>query len=307
MDNRQTKIDLNLFRIFDAIYRNRSITQAALRIGISQPAVSNALGKLRGIFQDRLFVRTSEGMTPTPLATRIHPVVRQALLKLDDIVEHSFLFDPLKCTKTFRFAMTDYGTTTVLPSIVERITRHVPNAMIRIRRLDQREVINQLALGEIDFAFSTDNNDFADIYAGNLFSDHFICMVRGDHPSLDGNLTKEDLQRLPHVLYTPQDGSRGVVADVLEEEGLQHRTMAFTAHAFSIPSIIQGSDAITIIPNRFAEHFMRLGNFRVLPLPIEVPSIVMKQYWHLRTLNEPANVWLRSELQRVLDGPPVGD
>lgn len=297
MADEQRKVDLNLFRIFDAIYINRSITQASFRIGMSQPAVSNALARLRQVFQDRLFIRTSGGMQPTPMAKRIHPAVRQALLQLDDIIEHSFLFDPLKCTKTFRFAMTDYGTSTILPRVVPRISARLPNASIRIRRLDQRGIIEQLALGEIDLAFSTEVSDFADIYATNLFEDRFICLVRYDHPRIGDRLTLADLQSTPHALFTPHGGSRGIVAEILEEKGLGHRTMAFTSHAFSIPSIISGSDAIAIIPSRFTEYFTRLGEFRVLEVPLDIPRVSMKQYWHLRTLNEPANVWLRTEIQ----------
>ena len=287
------KFDLNLFHVFNVIYTTRSITQASYNLGLTQPAVSNALARMRKSFDDQIFVRSSNGMVPTSLAIQIFPVVKQALETLDSVIDNSFDFDPKKCKKTFYLAMTDYGSVSILQKLTEKIYKLAPEVKLRVFRLEDKTITQKLANGDIDIALSSSLNVVADIYASKLFTDEFICMARVNHISIKGEMTLDDFVKYPHVLYAPQEGKWGIVSDLLESKGLEHRTVVYSSHAYSIPEIIAQTDLITVIPKRLAHKFSVLGEFQLLEPPIEIPCITLKQYWHLGTKNDPANMWLR--------------
>lgn len=293
------KPDLNLLQVFDVIYNTKSLTQASYILGITQPAVSNALTRIRTLFNDKIFIRSSAGMVPTPLAIEIAPVIRQTLSTLEGVFDRSFDFSPEKCTKTFTFAMTDYGTTTILPKLVQRMAKVAPLASIKVNKLDQDLISDHLAAGIVDNAFSTDISVNADIYAKRLFKDNFVCMVAESHVAIKDKVTIENFVSYPHVLFTPHEGKWGVVTDLLSQQGLKHRTIVYASHAYSIPSIIMTTDCITIIPERLASAFSNMGNFKIFEPPLLIPELEMKQFWHLRTANDPPNIWIRREIENI--------
>ncbi len=293
------KIDLNLFLVFDTIYRKKSITEAAYALQITQPAVSNALSRLRNLLGDQLFVRSSRSMAPTPLANRMAPEVRDALARFEAFVDRSDQFDPQNCSKTFRLALTDYGAATILPRLTDILNRKAPNVSLRIHRLEERNVSDALANGEVDLAFASGLSVKADIYAKHLFSDDFVVLVRKGHPDIQGSISMEAFCKLPHVLYTPHERKKGIVDKLLAERGLEHKTKIYTTHAYSIPEVIALTDYITVIPGKLAAAFSMGEEFQCLPAPLKLPEIDMMQFWHLRTLKEPMNGWLRGILDEL--------
>ncbi len=290
------KLDLNLLQVFDVIYNSKSLTQASYSLGITQPAVSNALTRIRKTFDDKLFIRSSAGMMPTPLAIEIAPVIKQTLSTLEGVFNRSFDFSPEKCTKTFSLAMTDYGATVILPKLMQKMAIMAPLASIKINRLDQNLVSDHLAIGVIDIALGSDINVNADIYAKRLYKDKFVCMVKGGHSEINGEITMDNFVSHPHILFTPQQGEWGIVTDLLSKQGLRHKTTVYTTHAYSIPGTILVTDFITTIPERLASAFSVMGEFQVLKPPISIPELEMNQFWHVRTANDPPNIWLRQEI-----------
>lgn len=294
------KIDLNLLHVFTEIYSTRSITQASYNLGITQPAVSNALARLRKIIGDTLFLRSSHGMMPTPLAIEIAPVIRQAITSLDSIIDGSFNFNPAQCKKVFCLAMTDYGAATILPEITKAVDELAPNVGLRVIRLDKNSISEKLLNGDVDLAFSSSLDVASDIYAKELFSDEFTCMVRIDHESINETMSEGDFVNHPHVLYTPQEGKWGVVADLLSAQGIEHRTKVYTTHAYAIPQIIANTNLITVIPKRLAQTFLQFGRFRLLTPPFDMPTLSVRQFWHLRTNNSQPDIWLRNLITNQL-------
>lgn len=296
----EKKVDLNLLQVFDVIYNSKSLTQASYSLGITQPAVSNALTRIRGVFDDKLFTRSSKGMIPTPLALEIAPVIRETLSALEGVFERSYDFAPEKCSKTFVIAMTDYGATTILPLLVNKISETAPMASIKVVRLEQETVSEQLANGIIDMALGSNIEVNADIYAKKIFMDEFACMVRQDHTEINGEMTIENYTKHPHILFTPQQGKWGIVTDLLTSQGLNHKTTVYTSHAYSIPSTILVTDFITTIPKRLAIAFSVMGRFQILTPPISIPELEMSLFWHVRTANDPPNVWIRNEINKYI-------
>lgn len=288
------KFDLNLFIIFVEIFATRSITQASYNLGLTQPAVSNALNRLRKQLNDQLFVRSPNGMSPTPLALQIAPVVKQTLTSLSSIIDESFNFDPVLCKKVFTIAMTEYGATTILNTLMPRLINDIPNATIKIVRLDQNKLSKQLFNGDIDLALSSEIDVTADIYSTRLFTDNFVCMVDKNHSTIKNKIDMEDFVKNPHVLYTPHEGKWGIVDNILKELDMHHRNMVYTSHASAIPGIIRDSSLLTVIPERLAISFQTSNDFKIFQPPIKIPGITLSFYWHLRTSNDPATSWLRN-------------
>src|SRR5690554_4651595 len=177
-----SKVDLNLFIVFDAIYTEANLTRAGQIVGITQPAVSNALARLRDTFNDPLFVRTAQGMVPTPMAQNIITPVRQALQLLRVSVQESRSFNPSEANKTSRISMTDLTEAVILPHLAARIRRLAPNINVDSFLTRRRETTKELAAGRLDFAIDAPLNTDPQVRHVRLFEDRYVCIMRQGHP-----------------------------------------------------------------------------------------------------------------------------
>src|SRR5438128_11569919 len=201
-------VDLNLLRVFDAVLRERAVTAAAARLGLTQPAVSNALARLRAVFGDALFVRTPAGMEPTPFARGVAEPVRQALALLESALSHGPGFDPGTATRAFRFYMSDVGQVEFLPPLVERLQRVAPGVRLEAVAVDLEDVADALGSGALDIVVGFLPGLGPPIARRALFRDPYVCLMRADHPIK--RLTRKKFLAASHALVTYRAGGHRV-------------------------------------------------------------------------------------------------
>jgi DNA-binding transcriptional LysR family regulator len=288
-----TGLDLNLLRVFDVVLRDRSVTAAARHLGLTQPAVSNALARLRAQFEDALFVRTSSGMDATPFARELAEPVRQALALLDAALAHGPGFDPAISTRAFRFYMSDLGQIEFLPPLVERLRAAAPRLRLEALAIEPDAIADALAAGTLDFAMGFLTGLGPPVRRRALFRDPYVCLMRAEHPVQ--TLTRRTFLEVPHALVSYRGGHR-VIEEALERAGVAPRIVLRVPHFTVVPMVLERSDLILTLPARVARVYERRGHFKTLPLPLAVPAAEVALHWHERFDADPGNRWLREQL-----------
>ncbi len=286
-------LDLNLLRVFDAVLQSRSVTGAAGRLGLTQPAVSNALGRLRQAFGDALFLRTPQGMEPTPYARELAEPVRRALTLLESALAHAPGFDPATSARSFRFYMSDLGQIEFLPPLVERVRRVAPGVRLEVPVLEPEHVADALASGSLDLAVGFLPALGPPLRRQALFRDPYLCLMRADHGiSL---LTRKRFVEASHVLVTYRGGHR-VVEEALERAGASQRIVLRVPHFTVVPMVLERTDLILTLPARVARVFEQRGRLKAMPPPVPVPPAEVAVHWHERSDADAGNRWLREQL-----------
>ena len=283
-------IDLNLLRVFDAVLQERSVTAAAGRLGLTQPAVSNALSRLRKLLGDALFVRTPAGMDATPFARGVAEPVRQALALLDSALAHGPGFEPATATRAFRFYMSDLGQIEFLPPLIERVQRTAPGVRLEAVALEGDDIADALATGALDLAVGFLPGLGPPVRRRALFRDPYLCLMRADHPIKV--LTRRKFQEASHALVTYRGGHR-VVEEALERAGLARRIALRLPHFTVVPMVLERTDLLCTLPARVARVFERRGRLKSLAPPVAIPPADVAVHWHERFEPDPGNRWLR--------------
>jgi DNA-binding transcriptional LysR family regulator len=287
------ELDLNLLRVFDAVLHERGVTPAAVRLKLTQPAVSNALARLRGAFGDALFVRTATGMDATPFARELAEPVRQALALLESALAHGPGFDPATSTRAFRFYMSDLGQVEFLPPLVERVQRAAPGARLEAVGLDPEDIGDALAAGALDLAVGFLPGLGPPLRRRALFRDPYLCLMRTDHPAIGARLTRKQFLEASHALVTYRSGGHRVIEDALERAGLARRIALRVPHFTVVPMVLERTDLILTLPARVAKVFERRGKLKTLPPPMPIPPAEVAVHWHERFEADAGNRWLR--------------
>jgi DNA-binding transcriptional LysR family regulator len=284
-----TKVDLNLFIVFDAIYTEANLTRAGQIVGITQPAVSNALSRLRETFNDPLFVRTAQGMVPTPMAQNIIGSVRNALQLLRVSVQESRIFNPLEANKTFHISMTDLVEAVLLPPLFQRLRRQAPGVQIESFLTRRRETTKELAAGRIDFAVDAPLNTDLQVRHVKLFEDRYVCAIRKGHPLAKEKISLDEYLSLSHIHISSRRSGLGLVDLALGKMGLQRKVALRSQHYLMAHEVMQQTD--------MAKSFARRHALHVVELPVNsVPAQETHLYWHESTDQDPANRWMREQL-----------
>jgi len=294
-----TDLDLNLLRAFDAIATEGSVTVAGERIGLSQPAMSNALARLRQLFDDPLFVRTPRGMRPTPFAQQLAQPVREALHLIQGALQQHAGFDPRSSGNTFRFYMSDIGEMVFLPGLLERVKRDAPGVKIEVVRIPIKDVHTALEAGELDLAVGFLPGLTTGMLQQPLFREHYVCMLRADHPVIGAKISAKQFREAAHVVVSYAGTGHQVIEETFLAEGLGARIAVRVPHFLVVPMILARTDLIVTVPSRVAAVFARLGNFKVLKLPLPMPSFEVRLHWHQRYNQDPANRWLRAVMAEL--------
>ncbi|HYG54154.1 MAG TPA: LysR family transcriptional regulator [Burkholderiales bacterium] len=284
------QVDLNLLRVFDAVLGERSVTAAAARLGLTQPAVSNALARLRNLLGDGLFVRTPSGMDATPFARELAEPVRQALALLDSALAHGPGFDPATSSRAFRFYMSDLGQIEFLPPLVERVHRVAPRVRLEAVALEVDDIGAALGAGALDLAVGFLPGLGPPVQRRALFRDPYLCLMRADHPIT--NLTRKRFLAASHALVTYRGGHR-VVEDAMEREGIARHVALRMPHFTVAPMLLERTDLILTLPARVARVFEKRGRLKTLPPPLPIPPAEVAVHWHERFEGDPGNRWLR--------------
>src|SRR5882724_1528345 len=286
-------VDLNLLRVFDAVLHEGTVTAAAGRLHLTQPAVSNALARLRAVFGDPLFVRTASGMEATPFARGVAEPVRQALALLETALAHGPGFDPATATRAFRFYMSDLGQIEFLPPLIERIQKQAPGVRLEAVALEVEDIAAALAAGSLDLAVGFLPALGPPVRRRALFRDPYLCLMRADHPIQ--SLTKKKFAEASHALVSYRGGHR-VIEEALERAGLARKIALRVPHFTVVPMVLERTDLILTLPARVARVFERRGKLKCLPPPVPIPQAEVAVHWHERFEADPGNRWLREQV-----------
>jgi len=297
-------LDLNLLRVFDAVLREKSVTRAGQRVGLSQPAMSNALARLRGLFGDPLFVRTPGGMNPTPCALRLADPVRRALDLLELTLREQAGFDAASATRTFRFHMSDIGEVVFLPPLLERLKRDAPGVRLEVAQYPVTGIRESLETGKIDIALGFMPELGGGIAQQRLFRDRYVCLAREDHPVIRRNLSAAQFRAARHVLIASSGTGHEVVERMLEEQGLGGNIALRVPHFMVVPMILARTDLVCTVPWQLAQAFKATGRFRMLEVPLALPTFDVRMLWHERFEQDPGNRWLRERLLELFRAKP---
>jgi len=291
-----SKVDLNLFIVFDAIYSEANLTRAGQIVGITQPAVSNALARLRETFNDPLFVRTAQGMVPTPMAQNIIGPVRNALQLLRVSVQESRIFNPQQANKTYRVSMTDLTEAVLLPPLFQRLRRLAPQVCIESMLSRRREMTKELAAGRLDFAVDAPLNTDPQVRHVKLLDDRYVCALRRGHPLAKEKISLEDYLSLSHIHISSRRSGLGYVDLSLGKMGIQRRVVLRSQHYLMASTVLQQTDMAMTVPERFAKRH----DLHYVDLPVnDVPNVESHLYWHESTDQDPANRWMREQLIEI--------
>ena len=298
-----SRIDLNLLLVFQAIGREQSVTKAASRLGLSQPAVSSALARLRGLLNDPLFIRTSHGMQPTLRARQLAEPIDSALGLIRASLQQHAGFEPAHSDAVFNLLVTDIGEIIYLPPIMEYLARAAPGIGLRVRHLSQSRYAEALESGAADLAVGFVTNMRASFRYRRLLTDRFTCMVRENHPTIGATMTPEQYLEAGHLIKSQKGLSDGLVAKTLAGMGLKRNVVLTVPHVHAIPDIVARSDLVVTLPSDLAKVYVVPGKTRVVPLPIDVPAFDVGLHWHERCHNDPANRWLRALMIEMFGTP----
>lgn len=287
-------IDLQHLRAFEATYRLRSLTRAAMELDLTQPALSKSLRTLRERFGDPLFVRTPRGMEPTPRTEEMIGAVRRALRIVDVELRSRTTFDPASDTRVFSFYASDLGTLHFLQPYLAYAARHAPGLQFRVVSLAGANMPVGLA-EEVDLAVGGFPEFGAGIFQQRLFADPYVCLVSADHPRIGERFTLEDYARERHIVASVAGTGHQhaqVESRILEACGAG-RIAARAPSFLALPFMLRGTAYVFTLPEAHARRFLVLGGLRIVPCPLPLAPLEIYQYWHERKHHDPAHRWFR--------------
>lgn len=297
------KIDLHLIRVLHTVLTERSVSKAALRLGMHQPAVSASLKRLRDFSGDPLLVRSGAGMVPTEAALRMVEPASSILRAAEMLFSDARSFEPATANNTFRVAASDYLDPLFLPQLVTQIKSRAPLCQIEILPLSAATDYRvQLAQGEVDVVIGNWTTPPDDLHLSRLFDDDVVCLVAKDHPAVRRGWDAGAWLDADHVApRATHPGAKGVIDTFLESQGLQRRITTRCPHFGQIPAMVASTLLVLTTGRQYCERFVSTLPVKVLPCPIEFPPLMYYQLWHKRTHTSTASRWLRERVKAVAE------
>lgn len=295
-----TAVDLNLLVAFDALFEERSVTNAANRIGLAQPSMSNALSRLRALFNDELFIRTSGGMVPTPLAEQISVLVQNALSQAQSAINIGQEFDPKTTTADISILVNDYVEQVFVPPILKALNKEAPNIRVVTRPVTPERYGPPLERGQVDFAIAAFPKPTSSMNHIELVKDFPVCIAREHHPSFFNGIDLESYLSCKHVSVSQTGESRGRIDDVLEKMG-RNRELSVTISNFAtLPNLISETDLVAVVPNSFATKIQKTIPVIVHSLPFDMPAFTLNLIWGRVVDQSALHMWFRDTVIKAL-------
>jgi DNA-binding transcriptional LysR family regulator len=294
-------IDLNLLAAFDALMSERNVTRAATQVGVSQPAMSAALSRLRTLLGDPLFLRSADGLLPTPRARELAGPISQALRQIEATLVKKPAFVPSEATLAFNLGLSDYPAFVLLPSLMEALGERAPGIAINVHAFNDRDhAVDLLDAGAIDAAIGVPpTHPEGRILTRPILRDEFVTIVASHHPAARRGMNMKTYLSLPHVLASPEGQRYGLVDQALAQQGKQ-RTLALTLpQMFALPAVVARTGMIATVMKRVALHSSAGRKLALFPPPMPLPEIVFHVIWHRRSEGNPAQQWLRALIESV--------
>ena len=282
--------DLNLFIAFDVIYTEKNLTKSGQVLGITQPAVSNALARLRDLFNDELFIRTSRGMIPTPVANQLIGDIRNALSLIQNTISVSEKFDPTTAEMTFKISIGDTSEYRLLPLLIKQLAEIAPKVKVETYLTARKDAPRELASGAIDFSIDPPLQSDQHLKHEKIYQEDYVMIVREDHPILKKQkITIEDYLELSHIHISNRKTGMGHVDMTLYKLGLTRDIYLRAQHFLVAPYIVEQSDMAITTTKGFAVD----RNLAWRELPFDIDPLVLHLYWHENNDNESSSKWMR--------------
>lgn len=286
-------VNLNLLLVFATVYRERSISNAARKLHLTQPTVSNAIARLREQLGDPLFERYADGVRPTPRARYLYKHINKAL----DLIEQGLVreepFDYASSQRSFVIAMGDYGEAIFLSRLLELLAQIAPKVHIKIRPEPSAEIQSQLRDGQIDLALDYFALPQPEFVSKCLLTDTLISLARNDHPGIKNNLDLKTYLNLRHVILEPREGTHSLIDLALSKRNKERIIAATVPHFQSMPIIIKESELICTMPRRMANIYAKHFGLSSFEVPLRTPNFPIYLIWHHSLNEDPGHLWLR--------------
>ncbi|HEX7386535.1 MAG TPA: LysR family transcriptional regulator [Castellaniella sp.] len=293
-------IDMNLLVAFDALMNERNVTRAATQVGVSQPAMSAALSRLRKFFGDPLFLRGTGGLLPTARARDLSEPIAQALRQIESTLVKEPQFLPEKASLTFKLGLSDYPAFVLLPSLLQALGKEAPGVSLDVHAFNDRDhAVDLLDAGAIDAAIGVPpTHSDRRILTRPILQDEFVTIVASDHPAARRGMSMETYLALPHVLVSPEGERHGLVDQALAQQGKKRRLGLTLPQMFAVPAIVARTSMTATVMKRVALHSPVGRKLVLFPPPISLPEVVFGLIWHRRNDSHPAQAWLREFVAR---------
>ncbi|MGK3966708.1 LysR substrate-binding domain-containing protein [Sorangium sp. So ce118] len=293
------KYDLNLLPVFVVLMEERSVTRAAKRLGITQPALSNALTRLRTMLQDPLFIRERYGVQPTPVAKDLMPVIATALAALDDVVISQQTFDPAEADRLITIAPNSYVEFVLMPAIVTRLREQASGIRLRLTPFGSDLAETGVISGTTAMVMGRIVDPPDNLVVQHLMDDSLACVVRADHREIHDSMSREQYERLRHVNMLPPGQLRVGLFQALERHGLRRKVAVSATHFLAIPEMIAVTDYCATLPRQICRRLAHDPRLKVVPAPVDLGTFPVEMAWHVRYRHDPAHRWLRSLISEV--------
>jgi len=284
--------DLNLLRVFDTIYRFGTITKAAKQLNVSQPAISHSLARLRELYDDQLFNRTPNGMTPTPVAIDIAFNVSEALQQTRISLAKAGLFSPESSNRHFKIAMQDACAAYILPKLIPAMRQEAPEMTLQIFQDPRQDALESLISGGADFVIENFVPAHPKVIQLNFATEQYVCVVNENHPEIKGSITLEQYLRYGHIHASGRKTGKSYVDIALQSLGYQRKIVFQTQHYLETPLVLVGTDLILTTTASIA----KAHGLKALPLPFDVAPINISLFWHASQDGDPASCWIRTQI-----------
>lgn len=296
------RVDLNLLVVFEMLIDQRSVGRAANRLGLSQPATSAALARLRTLFADPLLLRHGNTMRPTARAEHLLPGVRAALRAVDQALAPRDVFDPARSTRRFRLVMNDYAQHLLLPTLVRRILTEAPGVTLRVLPIEVPRLPEWFADGTVDAAIGFWPDAPKPLRVARLLHQRFVCALAQDHPTVRGRMTLAQYVALPHLLVAPRGGESGVVDDALADRGLTRHIALTTPDFMVVPQILPGTPLVATIASLVARQLAYCAKLQILKPPLPLWGFDLQFIWDATRDRDDGLMWLRRHVAKVVSG-----
>ncbi|WP_218082047.1 LysR family transcriptional regulator [Anthocerotibacter panamensis] len=292
-------VDLNLLVVFDALLIECHVTRAGQRIGLSQPATSNALARLRLLFHDELFVRTPKGMEPTPRALTLAQPVRQILWQVQSALLQEPTFVPETSERVFTLGMSDYAEFVLLPKLMRHLDQVAPGIRVRVRSVDRLAARSMIDTDALDLAIGYFPKQSPWQEQQRLFKERYVCVSSQDNPLTQAVLTLETYLSAGHLLVSMAEDMVGRVDKALAQQNLKRQVVLSVPHFLVAPFVLAHTHLLCALAQRVAQAYAEALHLRLQPLPLEVSGFTITMLWHSKNNRDPAHGWLRTTLAQV--------
>lgn len=287
------RYDLNLLPVFMALMEERSVTRAASRLGITQPALSNALNRLRETLRDPLFIRERYGVKPTQFAEEIAPVITETLNRLDEVILGRQHFDPATSTRQFNIASNSYVEIVLMPQVIARLRELAPGIKVSLTPFGTDVAETGVISGTTDMLLGRLVDPPDNLVVQHVMDDGLACVVRVEHPLVRDGISREQYEQLRHVNVLPPGRLRVGLFQALDRQGLRRELAISVTHFLAVPEIIAATDYCATLPRLICNQIARDSRLKVLPAPVDLGTFPVEMAWHVRYRNDPAHQWLR--------------